>query len=1074
MSQIFLERDYLLPKQTVDQRVNIICNAAEKILGIPGFAKRFKSNFKKGWYSLSTPIWTNFGTDRGLPISCYGSSISDSMESIASTWAEICMMTKHGGGTSAIFDLRGRGSKIRDNGESSGAVHFMQVFDNLINTVSQGKCYIEGTEVLTNSGFKDFREIDKSDKLAQVDEFNNVTFTDKYELVIEDFDGDLVCLEDEDLVSIKVTPNHRMVIVRKGRTEIVLARDLKFQKGDKVVLAGKGRKEFISDISNVNDANIIQAIASLAGEKTHSCENINISHEYYKGKVYCAVVPEGRLIVRHNGRVMVCGNTRRGNFAAYLPIDHHDIMEFLSIRSEGATIQDLSFGVCVPDYWMQEMIDGDWKKRKVWARVLECRSNTGFPYVIFIDTVNKNTVDVYKDKNLRVKHSNLCCVTGDQRVVSNRGLKTAKQLFDEGGDLVLFDNVCSVKASPMRLIKKNTDVYKITLDNGMTHTVTPCHKLKIRFKKGSVFSTTDVLCSDLKIGDTVAIQTMKGVFGSNDVCNEAFLLGLYQGDGTQTEKERMIDLWEQDFDLIPIVDEAYQYVCDKYNTQVATNKRTYKVPAFHECVVYDSDVRKKRLSGRALTKLGFEKNVIPDWIWEANERSQWAYVKGLFYTDGTVYVASSKGKPIQLSLANVDIEFLRQVQLILANLGMQSSIRVLREKGQTLLPDGRGGRKLYKTKTCYRLIVGNKNDAIVFDEKTGFLSRKKITIENRKYRNNTKKYYSVSNIEYAGKQDVYCCEVDTKSHYWICNGIITHNSEIMLPDDSEESFVCDLSSMNILYYDEWKDTDAVELLTFFLDAVMTDFINKAKEIAFMDRAVRFAERHRALGIGWLGWHSYLQSKMIAWESMEAKCHNLSIAKNIKEAAYAASRKLAEMYGEPEVLKGYGRRNTTLLAIAPTKSSAFILGQVSEGIEPHKTNYYIKDLQKGKFTIKNDYLQKLLESKGCDTEEIWDSILKHGGSVQHLSCLNSQEKSVFKTFSEISPKEIIIQAAQRQKFIDQSQSLNLMIDGTIPAKDVNALMIEAWQLGVKSLYYQMSVNAAQAFSRSILTCTSCES
>lgn len=537
-SKLFLERDYLVEGQTVDERVDEICQTAEKLLNKPGFAKAFKDNIRKGWYSLSTPIWTNFGNDRGLPISCFGSYMADDTASIAYTHSEVMMMTKHGGGTSAFFgNLRGRGEKIKKNGESSGSVHFMQLFDLLINVVSQGK-------------------------------------------------------------------------------------------------------------------------------------------------------------------------TRRGNFAAYLPIDHKDIMEFLALRSEGNAIQDLSFGVTVPDYWMEAMIAGDAQKRKVWAKVLECRANIGFPYIVFIDTVNNNTVDVYQKKNLRISHSNLC-------------------------------------------------------------------------------------------------------------------------------------------------------------------------------------------------------------------------------------------------------------------------------------------------------------------------------------------------------------------------------SEIMLPDNEEESFVCDLSSMNIFRYDEWKDTNAVELLVYFLDAVMTEFIQKASKIEFMRRAVTFAERHRALGIGWIGWHSFLQSKMIPFESMEAKLLNAQIAKNIKEKAYAASQKMAGEYGEPEVLKGFGRRNTTLLAIAPTKSSAFILGQVSEGIEPHRTNYYIKDLQKGKFTVKNQQLEQLLRDKGQDTDAVWSSILKHGGSVQHLDFLSEYEKNVFKTFAEISPKEVVIQAAQRQKYVDQSQSLNLMIHPSIPVKDVNALIIEAWKLGVKSLYYQISVNAAQSFSRNILACASCE-
>lgn len=536
LSRQFLERDYLAKGQTVPDRVDVICTTAEKILNRPRFAQKLEENIKKGWYSLSTPVWTNFGTKRGLPISCFGSMIEDTMESILYSHAEVGMMTKHGGGTSAYFGkLRGRGEPIKQNGESSGSVHFMSLFENLINVVSQG-------------------------------------------------------------------------------------------------------------------------------------------------------------------------TTRRGNFAAYLPIDHKDILEFLSIRNEGHMIQDLSFGVCVPDAWMQAMIDGDKEKRIVWAKVLESRTNKGYPYIIFIDNANKNKPDCYKD--LPITHSNLC-------------------------------------------------------------------------------------------------------------------------------------------------------------------------------------------------------------------------------------------------------------------------------------------------------------------------------------------------------------------------------TEIFLPDSEHESFVCDLSSMNLLYYDEWKNTDAVEILTYLLDAVMTEFIEKARKIPFMERPVRFAERHRALGIGCLGWHSLLQSKMIPFESMEAKLLNSTIIKNVKEAAYKASAKLAQEYGEPEVLKGYGRRNSTLLAVAPTKSSAFILGQVSENYEPNRTNIMIKDLQKGKYTIRNVYLESILSKYGKNDEVTWTDILKHGGSVQHLDFLSRNEKDVFKTFAEISPKEIIIQAAQRQKYIDQGQSINLIIGPSIPIKDVNTLIIEAWKMDIKSLYYQISVNAALNFSRNILACASCE-
>lgn len=545
-SKQFLEKDYLLPGQTLDERVDIICQSFQNYLH-RGFndgraiqiAQQFKENFKKGWYSLSTPCWTNYGIDRGDPISCFGTYVSDNMESILEAQAEIGMMSKRGGGTSVYLgNLRPRGSSIRNNGKSSGAVHFAQLFEKQIQVISQG-------------------------------------------------------------------------------------------------------------------------------------------------------------------------SSRRGSCAAYIDIDHADIEEFLAIKSVGHPIQDLSFGVCVPEGWMNSMIKGDDQKRKIWAKVLDSRIQTGYPYIWFIDNVNYNSPDVYQDKGMKITHSNLC-------------------------------------------------------------------------------------------------------------------------------------------------------------------------------------------------------------------------------------------------------------------------------------------------------------------------------------------------------------------------------SEIALADSDDESFVCCLSSMNLLYWEDWKDTDAVEILVYFLDSVMEEFIQKTEGVKFMERARRFAINQRALGLGVLGWHSLLQKKRIAFESMEAKFLNTLIFSQLKQRTTQASQELAFCFGIPELLKGYGRRNTTLMAIAPTKSSSFILGQVSEGIEPIKSNYFIKDLAKGKFVYKNPALEALLEEKGKNTEEVWMTILKDKGSVLSLSFLSQEEKDVFKTFEEISPKEIIIQASARQHYIDQGQSLNLMVHPKTPIKDINALMIEAWKLGIKGLYYQFSVNASkEMFITDILDCKSCQ-
>jgi len=318
----------------------------------------------------------------------------------------------------------------------------------------------------------------------------------------------------------------------------------------------------------------------------------------------------------------------------------------------------------------------------------------------------------------------------------------------------------------------------------------------------------------------------------------------------------------------------------------------------------------------------------------------------------------------------------------------------------------------------------------------------------------------------AGRPDVYKDKNMTIHASNLC-------TEIMLPSNSEESFVCCLSSMNLLYFDEWKDTDAPEVLTYFLDVVMSEFIEKSKDIPYLHRANRFATRHRALGLGVLGWHSYLQANNIAFDSFEAMQKNNFIFKTLQQKTLKASQELAARFGEPEILKGYGRRNTTLMSIAPTKSSSFILGSVSPSVEPFKSNYYVKDLAKIKTTYKNPFLVKLLQEKGLDLEEIWESILHNDGSVQHLEQLSEHEKEVFKTFSEISQLSVIQQAAQRQQYIDQGQSINVMIHPATPAKDLNQLYLTAEELGLKSIYYQFSMSAAQVFNRNLLSCSSCE-
>ena len=296
---------------------------------------------------------------------------------------------------------------------------------------------------------------------------------------------------------------------------------------------------------------------------------------------------------------------------------------------------------------------------------------------------------------------------------------------------------------------------------------------------------------------------------------------------------------------------------------------------------------------------------------------------------------------------------------------------------------------------------------------------------------------------YKNVEPVYDVTVANTENFY-ANDIVVHNcSEIELLSDEKNSFVCVLSSLNLLHWDEIIETDAVETLIYFLDTVNEEFIRKTENMKFMETAHYFAKTQRALGMGVLGWHSLLQSKSISFESFEAKMLNNNIWKVIEERSLKASQELAELYGEPELLKGYGVRNVCRLAVAPTTSSSFILGQVSPSIEPLESNYFVKKLAKGSFTYKNPYLKDLLKSKDKNIHEVWESILVHGGSVQHLDFLSDDEKAVFKTFSEISQKEIVIQAAQRQKRIDQSQSLNILVPPSAKPKEVSDLLIFGW-------------------------------
>ena len=868
-SENFMKEDYLQGK-TIDERVSEIALNMEVILDNPGIGDKFKEYMKKGWYSLSTPMWTNFGNHRGLPISCFGSYIEDTLSSIFSTASEVAMMTKAGGGTSATFsNLRHRGAPITGNGNGSGAVHFMQLFDSTVNLVSQG-------------------------------------------------------------------------------------------------------------------------------------------------------------------------STRRGSFAAYLSIDHPDIKEFLTLRSEGSVIQDMSFGVTITDEWMNSMIQGDSEKRKLWAKILESRTNKGYPYIVFIDNMNNGAPEVYRDKGMKITHSNLC-VSGDTKILTDEGYVEISSLVDEHVQVWNGNEWSEVIVSKTGT---NKQLVEVNLSSGQSLKCTPYHKFYV---KDEYHSKPRMVCASELTSGMKLIKFDLPVVKGTELLDKPYTNGFFTGDGCHSRNQNIIYLYHDKKNLKSMI----EFECGSLSwTENQENNRI-----------------QTKVNGLQ------NKFFIPSSKYTIHSRLTW--LAGLFDADGTV--CNNQGSQT-LQLASVNLNFLQSLQLMLQELGVLSKISVMREEGFNNLPlnDGSGNNKEYFCQTCYRIIINGNSLYHLYQ--LGFRTNR-LNWSEKKPDRECSHFISVNSVvDVDGLHDTFCFNEPIR-HMGMFNGVLTGNcSEIALPDNKDESFVCNLSSMNLLHYDEWKDTDAVEVLVNLLDAAMTEFIDKTSTEPYMDRANRFALRHRAIGVGVLGWHSYLQSKMISFESEEARMINREIFARMKEQAYAASRRMANEYGTSLYMQDYDRRHTTLLAIAPTKSSSFILGQVSNGIEPHKANYYVKDLAKGSFSIKNQQLEALLESKGKNTTEVWRSILENRGSVSNLDFLTEHEKSVFKTFREISSQAIIDQAAERQKFIDQAQSINIMFDPYVTkAKDISQLYIDAWKKGVKSLYYQFNVNAAQELSRNIdaAACASCE-
>ena len=758
------------------------------------------------------------------------------------------------------------------------------------------------------------------------------------------------------------------------------------------------------------------------------------------------------------------GGTRKGYSVPFISIDDGEFWDLIERADKKNPdkkdpLVSNNVGIILPKGFRQRMAAGDKEAKKRYLKCLSIRQATGKLYLLDIENCNKNQSPVYEILGQEVDSTNICCVAGDQLVATKYGFKKVVDL-SEMESLELFDNEKVCESTGLILRREEDDVFEITLKNGMTHKITKDHEVLV-YDTTTMIKYKKSIEEGLAVGDKVCVQTNKGMFGPEHNPELAFVLGLFIGDGSEVNKNRTrISLWENDFDLI---DEVENIVKDFYRQH---DKHFNQIePEFKEVNTGDSLVRRKNIETVAFGNNGFEfrKNKLPAWVLEGTEATHWQLLRGLLYSDGTVgdyNTGKSYGQPVSVSLTSINLDLLKQVQLICVNLGLGAKIYDGSPAKMQLLPknDGSGEYKEYNCKKSWRLIISNKNDLLKLDKHTEFLKRKGVTIVDREYRDNSQKASSIVSIEYAGREPVYCPTVNSEEHLWVCNGFITSNCEITTPTYEDKSFVCVICSLNLVHWDRIKaDPQIIKDTLMYLDICVSEFIKLTEGIPFMEKARRSAIEKRDIGLGTMGLHEYLQSKDCAFGDLESRWINKDIYSTIKKYADEYAFEIGEKLGSPKLCQDAGlvRRNVSLLAIAPNKSSSFIMGGTSLGIEPFFSNYFVKSLAGIEWTFKSKKLTEYLDKYEKNTPEVWESVLKNLGSAQHLDFLSPKEKSVVKTASEISPKDIIDLAADRQEFIDMGQSLNMWNRPNYTIQDVYNIHKYAFDRGIKTLYYFFS-------------------
>lgn len=680
------------------------------------------------------------------------------------------------------------------------------------------------------------------------------------------------------------------------------------------------------------------------------------------------------------------GTARRGAWAAYLDIEHGDFYEVLNhLMIEP---DDFNIGWTVKQSFIDRLNKGDKDALERFQKAMKAKMILGKGYFFFVDKANDKRPLMYQDKGMYINNSQLC-VAPETLILTDEGYVQIGSL--EGEEV----NVWNGKEfSKVTIVKtgENQKLLKVVTNSGFELECTPYHKFYVAMRTPNTGRrwVVEKRAHELKEGDKL-IKCDFPIINGDQVLDYAYENGLFSAEGCYTDQGKRIYLYHDKRKIRKHLSDIF----GKWTVQENLNRE------------YAHSVHLK------------DKFFVPLDNFSVDSKVQW--FAGLCDGDGTV---ARCGNTQSIQVGSVNKNFLLETQLMLQTIGVSSKVTLTRDAGtyQLALNNGSGDCGDFECKAAYRLLIGQTGINIL--QSLGFKPHRLSLTDHQPNRECTQFVKVVAVLDEGRYDDTYCFN-EPKRHMGVFNGILTGQcSEIMLFNDEDHTYTCVLSSMNAAKYDEWKDTDAVYWATIFLDCVASEFIVKAKGVPGLEKAVRFTEKGRALGLGLCGIHTLFMQKMLPFESFEAHMLSQEISCRIWDDAKEATQDMAKELGEPEWCKGYGVRNTHLIAIAPTKSTALLMGGVSEGINPDPAMTFVQTTAAGEVDRVNPILLDLMKAKGVYSPKHIQQITDKQGSVQHVDWLTDEEKAVFKTAFEINQKAVLRLASARARYIDQWQSLNL--------------------------------------------------